>query len=839
MISRHKAWKRPARTCEDATKIDRLAKRYEQALALAINDEPLPIDPRQIGISKINRLFNINQVHNVILRSVITDGHDPTRPDIGICVEYTDPQKRKDLVDYNRELTLLSPLMPPLHEDLMRYEALACTHYNTSLRLGRECCHSPAGDLSALRKKDASWEESSDIGHLWIVLPENIEPSLKVDIATWRNQDQNENQSITDGEMLRLASITVKEFRTLTRSLCPVNMPLAEIVKNTCVKTPLRLNPTVVGGYARWVCQIISEKETGLLDQFLNFWTVEVDCKNLAVSHNFFDAMAKSPVLQGKPHFRVALAMSMYTSDGALPKTRPTPDQCNLITASELTAMEKMPFVAELVETTLERATKDWLPLMKAAQVHTRNQFYLQLRTLIVRAAFGKPLKVPGIEVTTISTGRWTVEKMNKLLGAWAKHVDTVLPALDFSNTSELKSFYVEGTPLVSDEVFEVQPTTNIRITTKTTTANTVAAPGSGPGGGAVPTGAPEAASASSGSLAVGTPAKLNARITLVMPLDDDPDFRKDLKKGARVEILEIQDNKAKIKANIKWHNEPKIIEDWINMKHLVAEESQEPPQPIENGVPDCIANAPHATGGSAQCECVEDWESDLIEDDTDLVSLNFLKGQTSMVMQLVLDQMPTLGEKDLYVIHRTNSNGIKHTEIWTRKDFEKNELRFCPVTSEMKIRMYTHNTCVHVKMPEDAVPENKVFALDGRGKTHLSQADPHNHVPKTTGSLFWAIERTSTAKDANLSLAWTSVQIPEVRIQVPGEKATKKSFGKDKLPSIPILRNTRDVPANTRLLAMNDCVVVKATEEEAEKRKVERIKAEHGAPPAKKAKIG
>ena len=154
-----------------------------------------------------------------------------------------------------------------------------------------------------------------------------------------------------------------------------------------------------------------------------------------------------------------------------------------------------------------------------------------------------------------------------------------------------------------------------------------------------------------------------------------------------------------------------------------------------------------------------------------------------------------------------------------------------------MKIRLYTHNTCVHVKMPDNAVPDNKVFALDGRGKTHLSQADPHNHVPKTTGSLFWAIERTSTAKDANLSLAWTSVQIPEVNINVPGEKVTRKSFGKDKFPSIPILRNTRAVPANTRLVAMNDCVVVKATDEEAEKRKSERIKAEHGAPPAKKAR--
>ena len=154
-----------------------------------------------------------------------------------------------------------------------------------------------------------------------------------------------------------------------------------------------------------------------------------------------------------------------------------------------------------------------------------------------------------------------------------------------------------------------------------------------------------------------------------------------------------------------------------------------------------------------------------------------------------------------------------------------------------MKIRLHAHNTCVHVKMPDNAVPDNKLFALDGRGKTHLSQADPHNHVPKTTGSLFWAIERTSTAKDANLSLAWTSVQIPEVNINVPGEKVARKSFGKDKFPSIPILRNTRAVPANTRLVAINDCVAVKATDEEAEKRKSERIKAEHGAPPAKKAR--
>ena len=219
------AWKRPARTCEDPTKVDRLAKRYEQALALAVNDKPILIDPRHVGVSKVNRLFNINHVHNSILKSMVNEGHDASRPDIGICVELHDPEKKKDLVEHNKQLTELSPLMPPLHEDLMRYESLASTHYNIALRLGRGCCHSPAGDLSALKKDDESWAETTDRGHWWIVLPEDIAESLKVDVSTWRNQDQNENQTITDGELLRLAHTTVQEFLATCKvsclSICP------------------------------------------------------------------------------------------------------------------------------------------------------------------------------------------------------------------------------------------------------------------------------------------------------------------------------------------------------------------------------------------------------------------------------------------------------------------------------------------------------------------------------------------------------------------------------------------------------------------------------------------
>ena len=52
-------WTRPARKYDDPSKMGFLAKR--SALALAINEQPMQIDPRALGISKINRLFNVEE----------------------------------------------------------------------------------------------------------------------------------------------------------------------------------------------------------------------------------------------------------------------------------------------------------------------------------------------------------------------------------------------------------------------------------------------------------------------------------------------------------------------------------------------------------------------------------------------------------------------------------------------------------------------------------------------------------------------------------------------------------------------------------------------------------
>jgi len=97
-------------------------------------------------------------------------------------------------------------------------------------------------------------------------------------------------------------------------------------------------------------------------------------------------------------------------------------------------------------------------------------------------------------------------------------------------------------------------------------------------------------------------------------------------------------------------------------------------------------------------------------------------------------------------VLHPKNAQGVKRTEVWTLRAFKAGELILAPVTPEMKGRMYTHHASVHVELPKGpcTVPDNRVLALDGRGKTHLAHGNPAQHEPVATGSLFWAVERTS-----------------------------------------------------------------------------------------------
>ena len=150
-------------------------------------------------------------VHMTILPSIFKDGHDPTRSQPGVCCETT-ATERNELLKHNMTLAEASPLMPQPVKEMLRFEALAGNHYNTTLRCGRDGIASPAGDLATLKANDTSFAEACGKGHRWIVLPAELGQELKESIAAWRNRDQNGNQGLTDGDLIRLSKLVVDSF---------------------------------------------------------------------------------------------------------------------------------------------------------------------------------------------------------------------------------------------------------------------------------------------------------------------------------------------------------------------------------------------------------------------------------------------------------------------------------------------------------------------------------------------------------------------------------------------------------------------------------------------------
>ena len=282
---------------------------------------------------------------------------------------------------------------------------------------------------------------------------------------------------------------------------------------------------------------------------------------------------------------------------------------------------------------------------------------------------------------------------------------------------------------------------------------------------------------------------------------------------------------------------EPVQFTDWVTVRSVepVSLDGQEAPRapPAAALVPDDIANA-HETDRTVAW--VEDWSS-LVEDNGPSARFQWVKGQTLMSMKFVHERMPVFTEKDLGVIHRFNATGAKRTEVWTLRAFKAGELMLAPVTPELKIRMYTHNASVHVDVPKGSVPESRVLALDGRGKTHLTHGNPSQHEAIATGSLFWAMDRTSCAEHANMSLVMCTVYIPEVKVTIPGLPQHTTKLPKDGgMPGVPVLKNLRPLKAHVRLIAMDDPVVAETVKADQKRARAERL-AEGQAKKMAKAK--
>ena len=144
-------------------------------------------------------------VHRNILGSFFKNSFDRTRPQIGICVKYTSPEGIAKVLQHNRAFTQGVKLMPPMKEDLASgpvYASLAGTHLNIALRCIKNGVESPVGDLQSLMSQ-ATLCDAVMNGHRWWILPEGLDKEKQTDISLWRNQDQNENQTVHELEVLQ------------------------------------------------------------------------------------------------------------------------------------------------------------------------------------------------------------------------------------------------------------------------------------------------------------------------------------------------------------------------------------------------------------------------------------------------------------------------------------------------------------------------------------------------------------------------------------------------------------------------------------------------------------
>ena len=86
-----------------------------------------------------------------------------------------------------------------------------------------------------------------------------------------------DNQNLTDGELIRIAKVSAGHGK--------VEVPLHHIATAACLITPLKINPTDMGSFCKFLCPMAAGGRLFLVDKFLRFWSVYVDPQQVAMPH--------------------------------------------------------------------------------------------------------------------------------------------------------------------------------------------------------------------------------------------------------------------------------------------------------------------------------------------------------------------------------------------------------------------------------------------------------------------------------------------------------------------------------------------------------------------------
>ena len=155
-------------------------------------------------------------------------------------------------------------------------------------------------------------------------------------------------------------------------------------------------------------------------------------------------------------------------------------------------------------------------------------------------------------------------------------------------------------------------------------------------------------------------------------------------------------------------------------------------------------------------------------------------------------------------MVERKSDKGVWRSEVWTKRAFEPLETQLGPWSSQLKDTHLMASAHVVVALPEHgrgAHPGNLSLALDGRGK-NLVALKGLLSTEEHKGSLFWIVQRTSKASDANLVFENVTFET-QVCVSLPTTKKRKVEaslWGPEELPGIPILINKGSLKKHIQL---------------------------------------
>ena len=423
----------------DQGMLKKLAARVETVLAKALNREPLCIDIDAILVAPRNRLGappNVCHIHFGIIKGVKHNGWSPTRPLVGIVIEFKSEKGKRLLLEHNERFSKGNHLLPPIlvKGHVVWYGSLAASHLNLALRCIRAGVNSPIGDLKSLIDDDVHLREVVQNGHRWWILPEETLVEEQQDISVWRNQDQNENQQTHEMEILQ----TIK---AVAEAMCKLSakVSLNDLVAKAQRRLPSKPCAQTFRVLAKLYVGFIEDSAGHMVDDLVDFHASNVDPREVSLSNVYLCAIVNEDAFKKHPHLRLQLLRTQYSTEKVRSAAGGAPHGC-FIDCGQIQSIARKPVELFEIENTLKEAHDEYLGHLQRFLTPRAAKLELAvLQDLLIRCFLHKtwPLEFP--MKVKLPLGKICPDKVVDLCVLWAKTVDLKHPDNKFAQVAGLE----------------------------------------------------------------------------------------------------------------------------------------------------------------------------------------------------------------------------------------------------------------------------------------------------------------------------------------------------------------------------------------------------------------